>query len=95
MANKIEKNKSKSSNDIEIPLIYNKSTEEIKRFKFIFIFFSSLTDFTQSLLAIIVYDESIYKPLEFTIDLSAITPFGNGEAKKIIFPMENYQLSLF
>ena len=32
----------------------------------------------------IVYDESIYKPLEFTIDLSAITPFGNGEAKKII-----------
>lgn len=59
MANKIEKNKSKSSNDIEIPLIYNKSTEEIKRFKFIFIFFSSLTDFTQSLLAIIVYDESI------------------------------------
>ncbi|MBQ6784088.1 MAG: hypothetical protein IJP63_08820 [Acholeplasmatales bacterium] len=32
----------------------------------------------------IVYDESIYKPLEFTIDLSAITPFGNGDAKKII-----------
>ncbi len=32
----------------------------------------------------ITYDEAIYKPLEFTIDLSAITPFGNGDAKKII-----------
>lgn len=32
----------------------------------------------------ITYDESIYTPLKFTIDLSAITPFGNAEAKKII-----------
>jgi hypothetical protein len=32
----------------------------------------------------ITYDENIYKPLDFTIDLSAITPFGNGDAKKII-----------
>ena len=59
MMNKNEKNKFKSVNDIEIPLIYNKSSEEIKRYKFLFIFLSSLTDFLQSLLAILVYDDSI------------------------------------
>ena len=33
----------------------------------------------------ITYDENLYKPLDFSIDLSAITPFGNGDAKKIIY----------
>lgn len=32
----------------------------------------------------ITYDEALYTPLKFTIDLSAIAPFGNAEAKKII-----------
>ena len=41
-------------------------------------------DIPYSTVSQIVYDESIYKPLEFTIDLSAIAPFGNSEAKKII-----------
>ena len=51
MVNKTEKQKPKNNKNIEIQLIYNKSSDEIKRYKFLFIFLSALTDFSQSIIA--------------------------------------------
>ena len=41
-------------------------------------------DIPYSSVSSIIYDEDMYKPLQFTIDLSAIAPFGNNEAR--LFP---------
>ena len=51
--------KKKKPNDIEKPLIYNKSSDEIKRNKFLYIFLSSLLDCIQSILAIIGFNKVI------------------------------------
>ena len=59
MSNKNFKNKEKKSKNIEISLIYNKSSEKIKRYKFLYIFLSSLCDFLQTLLATIIYNNTI------------------------------------
>lgn len=61
MTNKQKKNKKykKNKSDIEIELIYNKGSEEIKKYKFFYIFLSSLTDFLQSIIAAITYDYEI------------------------------------
>lgn len=53
-----EKNKIKESK-LQIELIYNKSINEIKRYKFLYIFFSSLIDFFESLLAAIIINSDI------------------------------------
>ena len=54
----IKENK-KNKIDIEIQLIYNKGSEEIKRYKFLYIFLSSLTDFLQTIIATITYNYKI------------------------------------
>lgn len=59
MSNKNFKYKEKKSKNIEISLIYNKSSVEIKRYKFLYIFLSSLCDFLQTLLATIIYNNTI------------------------------------
>ena len=59
MENKIEKHKQKNNNSIEINLIYNKISDEIKRYKFFFIFISALTDFSQSIIATLTITYSI------------------------------------
>jgi hypothetical protein len=50
MSNKKIKHQIKKENKIEIPLIYNKNNREIKAHKFIYIFFSSLADFIQTII---------------------------------------------
>jgi hypothetical protein len=53
--NKINKCDTNESN-LAIELIYNKGTDIIKRNKFLFIFLSSLADFTQTLIASMTYN---------------------------------------
>ena len=57
--NKKKKDNKKNKNDIEIELIYNKGSEEIKKYKFFYIFLSSLTDFLQTIIATITYNYKI------------------------------------
>ena len=59
MTNKNNKENKKHKNDIEIELIYNKSSEWIKKYKFFYIFLSSLTDFLQTIIATITYNYKI------------------------------------
>lgn len=44
---------------VEIQLIYNKSSDEIKRYKHFYLFLSSITDFLQSIIAVITFQANI------------------------------------
>ena len=59
MSNKNLTHKIKKGNKIEIPLIYNKNSREIKVHKFIYIFCSSLADLIQTIIETTIFNYSI------------------------------------